>query len=194
MYIDFSGKFLMEERENICRVAMQILKRKCLEENIDLYKKKVVITIEDETDQKKLDWNLPNLDRLNYISQKGNMSRETNDVYNQLMWVIHKTVDPYLEGHGGSQVPKLAYAIFSAFDVVPIDKYPIVSTIQKKHKPCSCGSQFKLEKIEFTDLNVSCKNGWFLICENLGGCCEVVSIFIEGKTPNEIWSRWDQGY
>lgn len=61
------------------------------------------------------------------------------------------------------------------------------------HRPCPCGSQFKLEKVEFSNKNISCKSGWFLICENLGGCCEVVSMFVKGETPEDAWLAWDQG-
>jgi len=61
------------------------------------------------------------------------------------------------------------------------------------HRPCPCGSQFRLEKVEFSNKNINCRDGWFLICENLGGCCEVISVFVKAKTLDEAWLIWDQG-
>jgi len=100
-----------------------------------------------------------------------------NSVYDQLERVIHSAIDPYLEGYGGSQVPKLVNSILSAFEVKPIIK---------KHRPCSsCGSQFRIFTTEK-------KDEWLFICDNEGTCCEVISMRIKAKTPENAWLVWDK--
>jgi len=97
-------------------------------------------------------------------------------VYGQLERVVHNAIDPYLGGYGGSQVPKLVNSILSAFEVKPIIK---------KHRPCSCGSQFQIFTTEK-------KDEWLFICDNESTCCEVVSLRIKAKTPENAWLVWDK--
>jgi len=97
-------------------------------------------------------------------------------VYDQLERVVHNAIDPYLEGYGGSQVPKLVNSILSAFEVKPIIK---------KHRPCSCGSQFQIFTTEK-------KDEWLFICDNESTYCEVVSMRIKAETPENAWLVWDK--
>lgn len=99
-----------------------------------------------------------------------------NNVYDQLVKVIHDEIDPALEGYCRSRVSQLAYAILSFFDVTPIIK---------KHRPCSCGSQFKIYRENY--------NGWILICDNEGSCCEIISVHIKGNNMEDAWKAWDGG-
>lgn len=99
-----------------------------------------------------------------------------NNVYDELERVIRGTVGPSLDGYGGSRVPKLVDAILSAFEVKPIIK---------KHRPCSCGSQFQIFTTEK-------KDEWLFICDNESTCCKVVSMRIKAKTPENAWLVWDK--
>lgn len=109
-----------------------------------------------------------------------------NNVYDQLERVIRNATGSYLDGYGVSQVPKLVNAILFAFDVVPTDKHSVVSPVRKKHRPCSCGSQFQIFTTEK-------KDEWLFICDNENTCCEVVSMRIKAKTPEDAWLVWDKG-
>lgn len=54
-----------------------------------------------------------------------------------------------------------------------------------KHRPCSCGSQFKIYRDHENF------NGWVLICDNDSQCCEIISVHVNGKTIEDAWKAWD---